>query len=57
MINYIFQWINYLILWSKKTEVMTIIPPNKNKTVGTSPKIKKLNAIPNIGNNEYEGKI
>ena len=28
-----------------------------NKIVGTSPKIKKLNAIPNIGNNEYEGKI
>ena len=28
-----------------------------NKIVGTSPKIKKLNAIPNIGNKEYEGKI
>ena len=28
-----------------------------NKTVGTSPNIKKLRAIPNIGNKEYEGKI
>ena len=57
MINYIFQWINYLILWSKKTEPIAIIPPNMNKTVGTSPNIKKLSAIPNIGNKEYEGKI
>ena len=28
-----------------------------NKRVGTSPNIKKLRAIPNIGNNEYEGNI
>jgi hypothetical protein len=39
-------------LWSKKTEPITIIPPNMNRIVGTSPKIKKLNAIPNIGNKE-----
>ena len=36
---------------------MTIIPPNMNKTVGTSLNIKKLNPTPNIGNKEYEGKI
>ena len=52
MINQLFQWVNYLILLSKKTEVITIIPPNMNKTVGTSPNIKKLKAIPNIGNKE-----
>ena len=52
MINLIFQWVNYLILWSKKTELMTIIPPTKNKTVGTSSKIKKVSPIPKIGNKE-----
>ena len=36
---------------------MTIIPPKMNKIDGISPKIKKLRAIPNIGNKEYEGKI
>jgi hypothetical protein len=36
----------------KKTEVITVIPPNMNNGVGISPNIKKLKAIPNIGNNE-----
>jgi hypothetical protein len=36
----------------KKTEAITIIPPNMNKIVGTSPNIKKLKHIPNIGNKE-----
>ena len=57
MINLIFQSINYLILWSKKTELMTIIPPTRNKIVGISLNIKKVSPIPKIGNNEYEGKI
>ena len=57
MINLIFQWINYFILWSKKTELMTITPPTRNKIVGTSPNIKKVRPIPKIGNKEYEGKI
>ena len=52
MINSIFQWVNYLILLSKKTELITIIPPNMNKIVGTSPNIKKLKITPNIGNKE-----
>ena len=52
MINLIIQWENYLILWSKKTELITIIPPIRNKTVGTSPNIKKVSAIPKIGNKE-----
>ena len=52
MINLIIQWVNYLILWSKKTEVITIIPPNMNNIVGTSPNIKKLSAIPKMGNKE-----
>ena len=46
------QWVNYLILWSKKTELMTIIPPIRNKIVGISPNIKKVKIMPNIGNNE-----
>ena len=57
MINQIFQWINYFILWSKKTEVKTIIPPTRNKIDGISPNIKKVSPIPKIGNKEYEGKI
>ena len=52
MINLIIQWINYLILLSKKTEVMTIIPPNMNKVDGTSPNTKKVKIIPKIGNKE-----
>ena len=52
MINLIIQWVNYLILWSKKIDPITIIPPKMNKTEGTSPNIKKLKAIPNIGNKE-----
>jgi hypothetical protein len=31
---------------------MTIRPPTRNRTVGTSPKIKKLMIIPKIGNKE-----
>ena len=57
MNNWIFQWVNYLILCSKKTDPITVIPPNMNITEGTSPNIKKLKAIPNMGNKEYEGKI
>ena len=57
MINQRIQWVNYLILPSKKTEVITIIPPNMNKVVGTSPNTKKVKIIPKIGNNEKEGKI
>ena len=52
MIIYTIQWLNYPILWSKKTELITIVPPIRNKIVGTSPKIKNVNNIPNIGNNE-----
>ena len=52
MINLIIQWVNYLILWSKKTEVITIIPPNMNRLVGTSPNTKKVKAIPKTGNKE-----
>ena len=52
MINLIIQWVNYLILCSKKTEVITIIPPNMNKVVGTSPNTKKVKIIPKIGNKE-----
>ena len=52
MIKQLFQWVNYLILLSKKTEVITIIPPNMNKVVGTSPNTKKVNNIPKIGNKE-----
>ena len=47
-----FQQAIYFILWSKKTEVITIIPPNMNKIVGTSPNTKKVNIIPKIGNKE-----
>ena len=57
MINLIIQWVNYLILWSKKTELMTIIPPIRNNIDGTSPNIKKVRPIPKTGNKEYEGKI
>ena len=57
MINLIIQWVNYLILLSKKTELKTIILPTKNKMVGISPNIKKVSPIPKIGNKEYEGKI
>jgi hypothetical protein len=39
-------------LCKKKTDVITIMPPNMNSAVGTSPNIKKLKAIPNIGNKE-----
>jgi hypothetical protein len=39
-------------LCKKKTDVITIMPPNMNSVVGTSPNIKKLKAIPNIGNKE-----
>ena len=53
----ILQWLNYLVLWSKNTEVKTIILPTTNRNVGTSPNIKKDNPIPKIGNKEYEGKI
>ena len=52
MINIIIQWVNYLILWRKKTEPMTITPPIRNKAVGTSPNIKKVSPIPKIGNKE-----
>ena len=52
MISLIFQWVNYLILWSKKTDPITVIPPKMNITEGTSPNITKLKAIPNIGNKE-----
>ena len=52
MINQLFQWVNYLILLSKKTEVITIIPPNMNKVVGTSPNTRKVSIIPKIGNKE-----
>ncbi len=31
--------------------------PIRKRSVGTSPKIKKDNPMPKIGNNEYEGKI
>ena len=57
MINLIIQWVNYLILLSKKTELRTIILPTRNKIVGISPNIKKDNPIPKRGNKEYEGKI
>jgi len=46
------QYVNYFILWSKITEVITIIPPIKNKIDGTSPKIRKLKEIPKIGKRE-----
>ena len=52
MINIIIQWVNYLILLSKKTELKTIMLPNKNKIVGISPNIKKVRPIPKIGNKE-----
>ena len=52
MINQLFQWVNYLILLSKKTEVITIIPPKMKKVVGTSPNTKKVKIIPKIGNKE-----
>ena len=52
MINPIIQWVNYLILLSKKTEVITIIPPEMKKVVGTSPNTKKVKIIPKIGNKE-----
>ena len=52
MINLIIQWVNYLILLRKKTDVITIIPPNMNKMVGTSPNTKKVKIIPKIGNKE-----
>ena len=52
MINQIIQWVNYLILWSKKTEVITIMPPNMNRVVGISPNTKKVKPIPKIGNKE-----
>ena len=57
MINLIIQWVNYLILWSKKTDVITIIPPNMKKMVGTSPNTKKVNIIPmnKIGLDERGG--
>jgi hypothetical protein len=57
MIIVIKQWLNYLILWSKNTEVKTIILPTTNKNVGISSNIKNDNPIPKIGNKEYEGKI
>ena len=52
MINLIIQWVNYLILLSKKTELKTIILPTRNKMVGISPNIKKVRPIPKIGNKE-----
>ena len=57
MINQLFQWVNYLILLSKKTELNTIMLPIRNKIVGISPNIKKVRPIPKMGNKEYEGKI
>ena len=52
MIKPIIQWVNYLILLSKKTEVIAIMPPNKKKVVGISPNTKKVKIIPKIGNKE-----
>ena len=56
MIKQRFQWVNHFILWSKKTELMTIKLPIMNKNVGTSPNIKKVNPITKIGNKAEEGK-
>ena len=52
MIIVIKQWLNYLVLWSKNTEVKTIILPIRKRNVGTSRNIKKDNPIPKIGNKE-----
>ena len=54
MINLKIQWVNYLILLSKKTELKTIILPTRNKIVGISPNIKKVRPIPKIGNKQYK---